>query len=62
VTDTKTDGDSHIVRPGSWFPICGAEPNANVTLPLDKVGDPNVLDAVEICTACIMAAGRGPKR
>lgn len=49
-------GDSHIVSGGSWFPICGADPNGNVTLRVDQVANPDVMDAVEICEACVAAA------
>lgn len=57
-----TDGDSHIVRPGSLFPLCGAEPNGNTTLGLWQLSDPDMLDGLEMCPECLLAAAREQRR
>lgn len=54
----SVNGDSHVVRPGNFMPICGSEPNDNVTLPLDRMRDPDTMDAVEICPRCVEQADR----
>ena len=46
--------DSHLVDV-FHAPYCGAEPNGNVVLEDVHLDNPDVLDAVEVCDACLEA-------
>lgn len=35
--------------------LCGGDPNGDVVLPVADVANPDVLDAVEVCSDCLTA-------